>query len=79
MGPTILARRLSPRLASFVRGLLGALQAGSGATRFLTSQVKQVAIEVMLDVLAEETPARDVEHWLRDHVVSRIPGSGVKG
>ena len=79
VGPVTLAGRLSSRLASLVERMLRACDAGAGATRFAIAQVTKVDIEVRVDVLADDTPARDVEHWLRDHVVGRIPGSGVKG
>jgi hypothetical protein len=79
VGPVTLARRLGRRLASAVTGLLTVVGAGPGTTRFEVRLVKHVGIEVMLDVAADETPARRVEHWLRDHIVGRIPGSGVKG
>jgi len=79
VGPTTLARRLSSRLANRIRRLLQWLGAGDGVTRFSTAQVMRIDIEVALDVLADETEARKVEHWLRDHVVARIPGSAVKG
>jgi len=79
VGPVTLARRMSGAAASLIGRALRTLRAGSGVTRFSTAQVKHVTLEVMVDVLADETPARDVEHWLRDHVVRRIPGSGIKG
>jgi hypothetical protein len=79
VGPVTLARRISPRLASLVQRLLRVCHAGPGITRFDTAQVLQLNIEVRLDVVADDTPAREVEHWLREHVVRRFPGSGVKG
>jgi hypothetical protein len=79
VGPVTLARRISSPVASLLGRALGTLRTGTGVTRFSTAQVKHVTLEVMLDVLADETPARDVEHWLRDQVVRRIPGSGIKG
>jgi hypothetical protein len=79
VGPVTLARRLGRRLASVVSRVVTASGAGPGTTRFDVRLVKHVEIEVMLDVVADETPARKVEHWLRHHIVGRIPGSGVKG
>jgi hypothetical protein len=79
VGPVTLARRLSRRLADRIRRVLQSWGAGDGVTRFATAQVVRIDIEVTLDVRADETEARKVEHWLRDHVVRRIPGSAVKG
>jgi hypothetical protein len=79
IGPVTLARRLSSRLERAVSGLLRWLEIGPGATRFEISLVKDIHIEVMLDVDGDRTEARRIEHWVRDRIVSRIPGSGVKG
>jgi sporulation protein YlmC with PRC-barrel domain len=38
-------------------------------------QVLKVGIDVKLDVEAERTPATAWERWVRDHIVSRIPGA----
>jgi hypothetical protein len=80
VGPVVLARRLSPRLERWVRTAVErVLRIGNGVTRFDIGKVTNVATEVTLDVAADETGARQTEHWLREHVVCRIPGSGVKG
>jgi hypothetical protein len=39
------------------------------------SQVLDVGIDIDVDVDAEHTPACAVEHWLRQHIVGRIPGA----
>jgi len=51
----------------------------AGSTRFEPRLVRDVDVEVQLDVDADDTGARTLEHWLRDHVIARVPGSGVKG
>jgi hypothetical protein len=79
VGPVTLARRLSCSLERWVAGIFRWFGLGDGVTRFAMSQVRRIAIEVELDVDADTSEVRRVEHWLRDHIVRRIPGSGVKG
>jgi sporulation protein YlmC with PRC-barrel domain len=38
-------------------------------------QVIKVGIDIRLDVAAERTPATAWERWVRDRIVSRIPGA----
>ncbi|MEH2405736.1 divalent metal cation transporter [Nostoc sp.] len=40
------------------------------------SKVRDIGIDVEVDVEAEATPALDYEKWLRDHIIARIPGGG---
>jgi sporulation protein YlmC with PRC-barrel domain len=39
------------------------------------SQVLKIGIDVKVDVDAEPTPALAWEHWVRDHIIARIPGA----
>ena len=80
VGPVTLARRWSERLAAWLGRMLGRVTGTTaGSTRFEVRLVRDVDVEVQLDVDADDTGARTVEHWLRDHVISHLPGSGVKG
>lgn len=38
-------------------------------------QVLKVGIDVKVDVEAEQTPATAWERWVRDHIITRIPGA----
>ena len=40
------------------------------------SKVRDVGIDVEVDVEAEETPALAYEQWLRENIIKRIPGGG---
>ena len=42
------------------------------------SKVEQVAKEVTLNVAAENSTLLVREHWLRDHLIRRLPGSELK-
>lgn len=46
------------------------------AYRIPFQKVREVGIKVKLDLKAEDTPLLDTEKWLREHFVSRVPGSG---
>ncbi|MBW4473655.1 MAG: hypothetical protein KME45_25250 [Stenomitos rutilans HA7619-LM2] len=74
-GATTLARRLHPRLERWV----AAWQSKWGAKRsepfrIPWSKVRDIGIDVEVDVDADETAALAYEQWLRDNVVKHIPG-----
>jgi sporulation protein YlmC with PRC-barrel domain len=74
-GATVLARRLHPRLAQWVatwQSKWGAKR--QEAFRIPWSAVRQVGIDVEVDLDAEQTPALAYEIWLREHLIQRIPG-----
>lgn len=77
IGIPTLARRLHPQLQQWV----AAVQSKWGAKqdkpfRIPFSKVRDVGIDVEVDVEAEETPALAYEQWLREHIIKRIPGGG---
>lgn len=74
-GATTLARRLHPRLERWV----AVVQSKWGAKRteplrIPWAKVRDVGIDVEVDLDAEQTPALAYEKWLRDRVTKRIPG-----
>ena len=76
VGVTTLARRLNPGLARWVAAIAskwGAKQ--SEPFRIPWSKVRDVGIDVEVDVEAQATPALAYEKWLRDHIITRIPGA----
>jgi sporulation protein YlmC with PRC-barrel domain len=38
-------------------------------------KVLKIGVDVKVDLDAERTPALDWEHWIRDRIISRIPGA----
>lgn len=75
IGVTTLARRLHPRLQAWAKAVLerwGAKQ--SQPCRIPWSKVRDVGIDVEVDVEAEHTSALAYEQWLREQVIRRIPG-----
>ncbi|PSB27046.1 hypothetical protein [Stenomitos frigidus] len=74
-GATTLARRLHPRLGRWI----AAWQSKWGAkrsepVRIPWSKIRDIGIDVEVDLDAEESPALAYEQWLRETVVKRIPG-----
>jgi hypothetical protein len=75
-GLTTLLRRIHPGLARLAAAVAHRLGLSTRPIRIPVAHVVAIAIDIELDVRAEETGAYRVERWLRDHVVRRIPGSG---
>lgn len=76
VGVTTLAKRINPRLAGWVEAIArtwGARQ--SEPFRIPWSKVRDVGIDVEVDVDAQETPALAYEKWLSDRIITRIPGA----
>lgn len=73
-GMTTIARRLHPRLGLWAQSLghRWCLRRGR-PFRIEWSKVKDVGIDVEVDLRAEETQAFAWEKWLRKNFVNRIP------
>lgn len=76
VGLPTLARRLHPRLESWV----SAIEEKWGdkhqkSSRIPWSKVRDVGIDVEVDVEAQNTPTLGYEQWLRAHIIKRIPGA----
>ena len=79
-GGATAGRRVGPRFARWVKALAQATGLSDGEPRrYPFTAVMDVGRDVKLDVDAEECGAWIWERWLRRHIVSRIPGSGVGG
>lgn len=75
IGMPTLARRLHPRL----EGWVAALQSKWGArqrqsARVPWSTVRDVGINVEIDLDAESSPVLGYENWLKTHLIERIFG-----
>ena len=77
VGASVLARRLHPRLGEWALALQRKLTKEQDAMpfRIAWSKVRDIGIDVEVDLNAEETEALALEHWLRKHVIGRIPGA----
>lgn len=75
IGPVTLTRRIHPRLAEWLgRWLRRHGPRSDGTLRIPWSKVRAIGVDVRVDLIADGTPARAWEEWLREHVVRRIPG-----
>ena len=67
--------RLHPRLARWAARLAQRWRRSTQIYRVPWSRVLETGIDVRMDVDAESTPAYELERWLREKVIKRIPGS----
>jgi hypothetical protein len=77
VGGITLARRLHPRLGEWIaswRERHDSVQ--RAAYRIPWTHVRDIGIDIEVELNAEQTPVLAWEYWLRDHVIRRIPGSG---
>jgi sporulation protein YlmC with PRC-barrel domain len=71
IGGTTLLWRIHRGLARWVER-----KRGEGhPTRIPWRRVVKIGIDVRVDVDAERSPALHWEHWVRDHIIGRIPGA----
>ena len=74
-GVPTLARRLSRRFGRMVDAVVQRLSPGRpGSCRIPWRRVRQIDLDVYVDLDAEGSPVFAVERWLHQHVVARIPG-----
>lgn len=74
-GVPILTRRLSHRLGRVVDALVQRLSPERpGSCRIPWRRVRQIDLDVYIDLDAEGSPVFALERWLHRHVVARIPG-----
>jgi sporulation protein YlmC with PRC-barrel domain len=75
VGISTLAQRLHPHLASWVakiHSMWGAKRDES--VRIPWSKVREIGIDVEVDVDADKTRVIAYEQWVREHITKRIPG-----
>jgi sporulation protein YlmC with PRC-barrel domain len=70
------ARRVHPRFAAWlVRWRRRWGPKGDQPLEVPWSKVLKIGVDVKVDLDAEGTPAFAWEHWIRDHIIARIPGA----
>jgi sporulation protein YlmC with PRC-barrel domain len=76
LGAVVLARRLHPRLESWVQRIRARLSVRKTARyRIPWEKVQEIHLKhIQVDVRAIDTPAFDWERWLRRKVVRHLPG-----
>ena len=75
-GITVLAARLSRRIGRWVRLMAQRWGLRRGQpTRIRRKQIREMGIELKVDVDGDQTPALAWEHWFRERVISKLPKS----
>jgi sporulation protein YlmC with PRC-barrel domain len=74
-GVPTLARRLSRRLGRLVEAAVQRLSPERpGSCRIPWRRVRQIDLDVFVELDAAESPVFALERWLHQHVVAHIPG-----
>lgn len=79
IGFVVLARRLHPRIETWFEAIRSRWSVRKAARQLIPwSAVEEIDLArgIKLNIEAPPTPAFAWERWLRDRVVSKIPGSG---
>jgi sporulation protein YlmC with PRC-barrel domain len=80
VGPQALGPRLGGQLGRWVAGVAARLSSGrSGPVRIPYDVVSTVDNAVHLTVRRELLPEPELESWLRQHLIGRIPGGDHDG
>jgi sporulation protein YlmC with PRC-barrel domain len=77
IGAVALARRLgrrTGRLASALGWAMGG-EEHREPCRIEWHKVRDIGVDLQMDVLGRQTKIFDWQNWLRDHVIGRIPGA----
>lgn len=73
-GGHLFARRLHPGIEAWVIRLTRGWGPGyQSPVRIPWSKVKKIGVDVKVDM--EAAPMMTWEHWVRDHIIARIPGA----
>ncbi|MBA1144731.1 hypothetical protein [Mesorhizobium neociceri] len=77
LGSITLARRLGQRPGHLMAGLAAKLGGKRHARphRIAWGKVRDIGIDIELDIDVRETSIFAWQDWLRDHVIGRIPGA----
>ena len=75
-GPGALALRLGGnRLGGWLRRMLEVCSDGAGRTgRIPFQRVADIGNHIGLSIDSEDSPSFSVERWVRDHIITHIPG-----
>lgn len=76
LGPAAYGRRLGGRIGEWIEGAGTKLADTPEPIRIPMDLVDDIAVSVRLRVMAESLQRpNQLEHWLRDRIISRIPGA----
>jgi hypothetical protein len=76
VGGSTLSARVAGPIGALIRWFAGRYGAGRGAPyRIPWSAVRDVGVDISVDLDARDTPALYWEDWVRRHLVERLPGA----
>ena len=77
LGSITLARRLGARPGRWMAWLAAGLggQRHAKPHRIAWNTVRDIGVDIHVDIDVRRTPIFDWQDWLRDHVIGRIPGA----
>jgi hypothetical protein len=77
LGAVVLARRLGPRVGYLVTRVWERIGGAKSRKphRIAWSKVRDIGVDIEFDIDVEDTTIFDWQDWLRDKVISRIPGA----
>ncbi|HWC33081.1 MAG TPA: hypothetical protein VG709_08140 [Actinomycetota bacterium] len=76
VGPHALGRRMGGRIGRWLTGAANRLSGTNEPVRIPLKAVAEIGVLIKLNVRAQDVERiHGVEHWLRDRLIGRIPGS----
>jgi sporulation protein YlmC with PRC-barrel domain len=76
IGPVACVSRISRRLAVWIAALERRWKVTDvDPFQISWSQVRDIGVDVEVDCDATKTPTYAWEHWVRDHIIKRLPGA----
>jgi hypothetical protein len=75
VGGEVAWARVHPRLGRWAAAFARLWRNDPEPLRIPWAKVRDVGVDVRVDMDARRTPAFALEHWLRRHVIDHIPGS----
>jgi hypothetical protein len=75
-GPGALSRRLGGALGAWIESVHTRLHPGvGGPARISFGVVKKIGAHIELSVSKDDLETTRFEYWVRDHIISKIPGA----
>ena len=75
LGVSTLARRLSPTPRRVLEFLTGHTPRQNKPHRVDWNKVRDIGVDIKLDIDVRDTKIMAWQDWLRDHIIGRIPGA----
>jgi len=78
-GPgALLTRTRHRRLGHWMRRLIPLLSDGHDGGRIPIRHVAEIGNHVTVSLAADQLASHHAERWVQDHIISHVPGSGIR-